>query len=75
MSSSLVRTMRLGIFGKFLVLMIATGIAISMLLGLYWRNIAHPQVRRAGTGHPLPEEAGEVGVGGRALRVRGEQVS
>lgn len=45
MSSSLVKTMRPGIFGKFLILMIATGIAISMLLGFYWRNIAHPQVR------------------------------
>lgn len=45
MSSLLGKNMRLGIFGKFLVLMISTGIAISMLLGLYWRNIAHPQVR------------------------------
>lgn len=45
MSSSLVKKMRPGIFGKFLILMIGTGIAISMLLGFYWRNIAHPQER------------------------------
>jgi signal transduction histidine kinase len=45
MPLSLVKKFRPGIFGKFLILMLATGAAISAMLGLYWRNIVQPQYR------------------------------
>ncbi len=45
MPLSLVKKFTPGIFGKFLILMLATGAVISALLGLYWRNIAQPQYR------------------------------
>ena len=45
MSSSLIKKITPGLFGKFLILMLATGAAISAMLGLYWRVIAQPQYR------------------------------
>lgn len=51
MSLSLVKKFTPGIFGKFLILMAVTAIAISLMLGIYWRQVAQPQFRNEFRNH------------------------